>query len=367
MSLVSLLLLAVCIFAVSTGAMTFITRFYLKRRPAFCPVEQVSAFVLALVCFFSAMYYADLQNVVISAGVLFLLMIAFIYIDIRLSGWANHLSSFLVCLAAVLLLPASLPLFSLVPAVILYPGLGLCMLLIIRLFTFLDKAPWMSLLSIFSQGFLLVLAALFGVLPPEISFSVFAIIVAAVAAVCVMRHWIGQPVLGSCSALVIGFVLGFAWTYFVAFGLGAVPAIVFSAGILQVVWASVATFVSCRYFVPIRSPLLFEQALNTGVKEKKLLYYMMIVLIILSLLAFIVMTGHFQTGISALVITAFILLDMVVRLRKWGAPSPSFRDVASDLKTGIGVLIQEMKHVPLKSDKKNLFPQPEKTGKSRKK
>ena len=70
MSLVSLLLLAVCIFAVSTGAMTFITRFYLKRRPAFCPVEQVSAFVLALVCFFSAMYYADLQNVVISAGVL---------------------------------------------------------------------------------------------------------------------------------------------------------------------------------------------------------------------------------------------------------------------------------------------------------
>lgn len=367
MDFVYVLPFLVSVFLLSLIAIGGLTRFYVKYRGAFCPIKEVSATVLILGIFIPTFYYAIYQDIIWRVGLFFLLVLAFVYIQIRASGWGARFFSFILCLGATLMLPADQPLFQDMPMYIVYPLLSISMFLLIRLINYLDQTEWMSVLGILSQGVLFILMTLVGILPVELGLLFLIVMAVSVAVVFSMRFWGEQAILGRYGVSVISFSLATLWAYIASFNFGLIPVIAFAADIFQVILVFVATTFSLKCLTPLRGAILFELALNRGIKTKQLLYYMFFIQTLLSLLVFAGISKSFKGGFSIWMIVAVILVDMVIRLRKWGEPSPSFKDVASDLKTGVGVLFKEMQHIPLKSDKEEKSLSEKKNRKKRKK
>ena len=334
-------------------AMTIIiasgTRFYQRRFPDSQPVYFVGGFLLTAVCFVLSAHSAFFHDLLMPVLGLFIGACALLLVQIRTEGIKKELFFFLISLLSTLCLPIKLPLFHQLPAVGVYFLSGVTLYLIIRIFSIMDRVPWLSLLTLLTQGIFILFLIQIKVIPAFLMFPLFLALVAAITVAETVKVYTGLLVLGEYAALVSGYILGILWIFILANGYWLAPVIIFSYDIFEL---AVSTFFSCvaaRSLYRPTVPFLIEQAFATNLRPKKLVRSLFFFLLFSALLAFVSTSPEMIKSIIGM--EALLLVFIYYRLRQWGAPQVRLRDIGRDIKDGLVELKKQLTYIPLKKDK----------------
>ena len=345
-----------------TFLVSFLTRRFLIKFPDSKPVSFISGFVLTAVYLMivlfapvSGLLYLDIVRI-------FLTLCLILLIILRLDGIKKEFCLFVVSMISVFMIPSDMPLFQQLIPCFVYPLLGLSLYLIIRVFMIMDRVQSLSLITIFMHGLLYFFVARSGFFQLDISSTIFYIMLVSLTVIQASKALENSDELGQYAASVTGFVWGFLGIYVMAKGSVFAPFILLSYDFFEILLAVVMTLITTHRFYPIAVPFLVEQAVATGKETQKINRYLFLMSVGLVFAAYVVIKE--KTLISpASILVLFILMAMYMRLKNWGKPKVSFKDLKSDLKQGLSDLKAQLTHIPLKTDlPKKKVPQKGKKG-----
>jgi hypothetical protein len=317
-------------------------------KTSFCPIESTIAFVLSIIALilFSLLFPVD--NILYFLG-FFSLLLSALYVQACFSGWMLLGIEYLICCLGTLLLPQnqSTLLFASYPGFIVVPLLSLMWLTLLRLIVFADRIPFFSFLSTLGSGVFFALCGSLGVLPDFVTQISVLFCVAVFALFGVSRFWTKDEKLGAFGATVVGFVVGGGLTYIASCGFIKIPFILFSYVGLEWFLCGMAAIMGSLHLKKKSVVPFFEQAWSQNLNRRKLIYFTSFCFVLLSLLSVILLSSPSFSAYNSLLITTLIVIGMVVRYRSWGKPTPSYRDLFKDLRTGFVVLKQDIVKMPL--------------------
>ena len=347
------------------------TRFLQRRFPDSQPVYFVGGFLLTAVCFVLSAHSAFFHDLLIPVLGLFIGVCAFLLAQIKMKGAKKEAIFFLISLLSTLCLPTKLPLFHQIPAIWVYFLSGITLYLIIRIFSIMDRVPWLSLITFLTQGIFILFLIQIKVIPAFLMFPLFLALIAAMTVAETVKAFTGQLVLGEYASLVSGYILGVLWIFILANGYWLAPVIIFSYDIFELAVSAVFSCVAAKSFCRPNTPFLIEQAFATGLRPRKLVQSLFFFQLFLALLAFVSTSPEMIKSIMGM--EALLLVFVYYRLRQWGEPRVRFRDIGRDIKDGLLELKKQLTYIPLKKDKvqkdtpkKAVVPQPKKKQPSKK-
>ena len=266
-----------------------------------------------------------------------------LFTQLRTKGLLRELTFLALSFSVLPFVPVKTLIFPGVLGYLTYPILGVSIYLIMTIFTLLDRISWLSILTFLAQGLLFYLLRLFPSSVMEFLFYEFVIVMTIGQSLNII---VGRVVLGDFLAPVVGFFLGYAWTFVMVQGYLLAPVMGFSYHILELAIAIVATFMATNHFWPVSAPYLMDKAIENN--PKKAIRYIFFVLVILGAFTFL----YTRQGITYGFLMVFLvfLFSVYWMLKQWGTPRPSFRDLAKDIKDGLGALKKEITTIPLKEE-----------------
>ena len=342
--------MGLCAFALMffvTISINSLTARFLKKFPDSKPVSFISGCVLILASLITSLLYPNSLALCLKLA-LFFLILCFVQLTIlKTSGVKKELYLFFLSLLSVLMLPTEMNIFQMVNSYLAYLLLGAALYLVIRVFVIMDKVPNLSLVTIFSQGILFFFVARSGFFGLNLSHPIFYLMLSSITIAQLMKLVTGSCVLGKYAASITGFILGYLSIYLMAKGFVFVPLMLFSYDIFEILFAGVLTLITTHHFYPKSSPYLIEKALATGCAPQKLTRYLFLMQVGIIFSVYVIITQKTLT-LAASVLVLFILVAMYIRLKNWGKPRASFKDLKSDLKQGFLELKEQIAFIPLK-------------------
>jgi hypothetical protein len=263
------------------------------------------------------------------------------------TGYKKELSLAGISFLSVFMISSDMAIFQMLPTYLVYPLLGISLYLIIRVFSIMDKVPSLSMMMVFAQGVLFFFMARTGFFTIDISHFVFYMMLSVLTIVQLMKIVTGSCIFGKYVATITGFILGYASIYIMAKGFLIVPIMLFSYDIFEILLALGLTFITTHHVYPITVPYLVEQAVLTDYAPKKLNRYLLLVFFGIVFSVYVDINQKNLTS-TALLLVLFILIAMYMRLKNWGKPKASFKDLKSDLKQGFTQLKEQLNQMPLK-------------------
>ena len=330
--------------AIATG-----TRFYQRRFPDTQPVYFVGGFLLTAVCFALSVYTGFYHNLLIPVSGLFLATCALLFVQIKMKGVERELFFLLISLLSSLCLPLKLPLFQQMPILLVHLLTGLSLYLIIRIFSIMDRVPWLSILTLLTQGIFILFLIQTKVIPDFLMFPLFFALVAVITVAETVKVFSGRLILGGYASLVTGYIVGILWIFILANGYWLAPIIAFSYDIFELAVSAVLSCWAAKSFCRPTIPFLIEQAYATDLHTKKLVRTLFFFLLFLALLAFVSTTPNMVKSI--LFLETVLLAFAYYRLKQWGAPRVGLKDIGKDIKDGLLELKKQLMYIPLKKDK----------------
>lgn len=156
---------------------------------------------------------------------------------------------------------------------------------------------------------------------------------------------------GKPTVFLFSYLIGYAGIYLAALGKGVYLPIFVGYELLEISVALVLNLTLYHKFYPIQVPFLAERALMKNVMVGKVLQKIFIFCFVLSALGALCVHGSGNYILLAYVFLGIILYSAYLNLYNWGEPKARFRDLLSDIKTGVSALKNELVQVPLKKDK----------------
>ncbi len=332
-----------------TISVNALTARFLRRFPESKPVSFIAGLVLIasylIIALFSPLIVSLSSNILFS----FLVLCAVQGVILKTIGIQRELCLLGLSILSVLMIPSDMPIFQTIPSYICYPLMSISLYLIIRIFVIMDKVPSLSLITLFAQGILFFFIARSGFFNADISHAIFYMMLSSLTIAQLMKVVTGSCVLGKYAASVSGFIFGYIAIYIMAKGFVFVPLMLFSYDILEIVFAGLLTLISTHHLYPRTKAYLIERAIQTGFSPNKLNRYIFLMFIGISFSVFIAINEKTLVSATA-VLLLFILISMYLRLKTWGTPRASFKDLKSDLKQGFIELKEQMTHIPLKTN-----------------
>ncbi len=256
---------------------------------------------------------------------------------------------FLLCFLGSLLLPPPSFFVEHDLSILWYPIAAIGWFLFIFLMRIFEKIPFMGMILFFSLflGFFFVFSKI-----PDLHYVILLFVVLLLASTVYLKVS-GFFLLGSSVTSYLAYIAGFFCVWIASLG-GCVALPIFLAyPLMEVLIVIVLSLLSIRKQVVFGDSFLIERALRLSTTPQKVLSYVFFMnLLFVSLGA--LSTKQNVPLLPAYLATGIFLTDIFVRLRSSGKPQVRFKDVFSDLKEGMRVLREEMAHIPLKTENKNL-------------
>lgn len=331
-----------------TISINTLTARFLKKFPDAKPVSFISGCVLIFTYLITALFYPNTLMLHLKL-ILFFLLLCFIQLAVlKTVGIKKEICLLILSFLSVLMLPSDMMIFQIFNSTFAYLLLGITLYLVMRVFAIMDKVQNLSLITIFTQGILFFFITRSGLFELNFSHLVFYLMLSSITIAQLMKLVTGSCFLGKYAASVTGFVFGYLSIYLMAKGFVLVPLILYSYDILEIIFAGLLTFIATHHVYPISVPYLVEKAISTGYSQQKLnrdLFFMNVGIIF----SVYVTINQPTLILPAVVLVVFILFSMYIKLKNWGKPKPSFKELKSDLKQGFSELKEQLTFIPLKS------------------
>lgn len=256
---------------------------------------------------------------------------------------------FLLCLLGALLLPPPSFFIEHDLSIVWYPFAAIGWFLFVFLMRIFERIPFMGMILFFSLflGFFFVFSKI-----PDLHYVILLFVVLLLVSTVYLKVS-GFLFLGSSVTSYLAYITGFFCVWIASSGGFSALPIFLAYPLMEVLIVIILSLISIRKQVVFGDSFLIERALRLSAMPQKVLSYVFFMnLLFVSLGA--LSTKQNVPLLPAYLATGIFLTDIFVRLRSSGKPQVGFKEVFSDLKEGLKVLRQEMTHVPLKKENKNL-------------
>lgn len=287
---------------------------------------------LIAACFFTHVLTSSLIFTVYAILAMGIVCLVFIQPQLRPLHYLT--GCFGICFLSTYFLPSHLFPDSYTLAFFMHLKLAAVWVVLMWIFTKMDRVPFFSM--IFTTSIVLclfLLSGFFDVLPQAFGYLGLTLLIMQMGANMYLKKRF-LPRLGVSGAGFVGYFMGFFVIYLMAMGYTTAAVILYAYPAMELVLALGASF-GLYQVISLRPAFLVEQALAKNIVPTKVLQSLMVWGILMAALATLsVVSSHTGTYVYYIALV-IILVNIYIRLNDWGIPRPRLRDVGHDLKEGL--------------------------------